>query len=348
MEDLITDHYLTNKTVLITGAAGFIGSHLVDKCLELGAIVIGVDNFITGRQINLKHLDDNPNFYLVEADVTQTSAEYLELALDQLQASRPEANKIDLLFHLASPASPPAYQGQPIETYLVNSIGTHNLLSFLQSHFPQARFVFASTSEVYGDPQVHPQTEDYWGNVNPNGPRSCYDESKRLGETICGVFNRLYQMDVRIARIFNTYGERMRPDDGRVLPNFINQALRKEPLTVYGDGKQTRAYCYVSDLVGGLVELASKEDLADETINLGNPDEYTVLQTALLVQKIINSEIAKGDIVFKELPIDDPTRRQPDISKAKEILNWQPKIELRDGLAKTIDYFKSSEAQILE
>jgi nucleoside-diphosphate-sugar epimerase len=348
MEDLITEHYLTNKTVLITGAAGFIGSHLVDKCLELGAIVIGVDNFITGRRINLAHLENQDNFYLVEADVSQTSEEYLQLALDQLQASRPEAAKIDVLFHLASPASPVAYQKQPIETYLVNSIGSHNLLSFLQKKYSKARFVFASTSEVYGDPEIHPQSEDYWGNVNPNGLRSCYDESKRLGETICGVFERQYQLDIRIARIFNTYGPRMRPDDGRVLPNFINQALRKEALTVYGDGKQTRAYCYVSDLVNGLIELASLDNLAGETINLGNPDEYTVLQTALLVQKIINSEIAKGDVIFKELPSDDPTRRQPDISKAQKLLNWQPSIEFRDGLAKTIEYFQSSEAGILE
>lgn len=348
MAEIITEHYLKNKTVLITGAAGFIGSHLVDKCLELGAIVIGVDNFITGRKINLKHLDENANFYLVEADVSQTSEEYLELALEQLQISRPEAAKIDVLFHLASPASPPAYQNQPIATYLVNSLGTHNLLSFVQSQFAEARFVFASTSEVYGDPEVHPQSESYWGHVNPNGLRSCYDESKRLGETICGVFRRLYQMDIRIARIFNTYGPRMRPDDGRILPNFINQALKKEPLTVYGDGKQTRSYCYVSDLVNGLIDLASIDNLAGETINLGNPDEYTVLQTALLVQKIINSEIAKGDVIFKELPSDDPTRRQPDISKAQKLLNWQPSIEFRDGLAKTIEYFQSEEAGILE
>lgn len=348
MAEIITEHYLKNKTVLITGAAGFIGSHLVDKCLELGAIVIGVDNFITGRKINLKHLDENANFYLVEADVSQTSEEYLELALEQLQISRPEAAKIDVLFHLASPASPPAYQNQPIATYLVNSLGTHNLLSYLQTQFPEARFVFASTSEVYGDPEVHPQSESYWGHVNPNGPRSCYDESKRLGETICGVFRRLYQMDIRLARIFNTYGPRMRPDDGRILPNFINQALKKEPLTVYGDGKQSRAYCYISDLVKGLVELGSKEDLAGETINLGNPDEYTVLQTALLVQKIINNDIAKGDIIFSDLPVDDPTRRQPDIAKAQKLLNWQPSIEFRDGLAKTIEYFKKEKAHILE
>lgn len=348
MAEIITEHYLKNKTVLITGAAGFIGSHLVDKCLELGAIVIGVDNFITGRKINLKHLDENANFYLVEADVSQTSEEYLELALEQLQISRPEAAKIDVLFHLASPASPPAYQKQPIATYLVNSLGTHNLLSFIQSQFPEARFVFASTSEVYGDPEVHPQSESYWGHVNPNGLRSCYDESKRLGETICGVFARSYSMDVRIARIFNTYGPRMRPDDGRILPNFINQALKKEPLTVYGDGKQSRAYCYVSDLVNGLIDLASIDNLAGETINLGNPDEYTVLQTALLVQKIINSEIAKGDVVFRDLPVDDPTRRQPDIAKAQKLLNWQPSIEFRDGLAKTIEYFKKEKAHILE
>ncbi len=348
MEDIIIEHYLAKKTVLITGAAGFIGSHLVDKCLSLGAVVIGVDNFITGRRVNLSHLEDNPDFYLVEADVSQVTEQYLTLAFDQLKAERPETAKIDVLFHLASPASPPAYQKQPIETYLVNSIGTHNLLGFLQSHYPSARLVYASTSEVYGDPLVHPQGEDYWGNVNPNGPRSCYDESKRLGETICGVFTRLYQMDIRLARIFNTYGPRMRPDDGRILPNFINQALKKEPLTVYGDGKQSRSYCFVSDLVEALVELASKEDLAGETINLGNNEEFTVLQTALLVQKMINEQVAKGDVVFEKLPTDDPTRRQPDISKAEKLLNWQPKIEFRDGLRRTIEYFQTSEAHILE
>jgi len=348
MEALITEHYLNKKVVVITGAAGFIGSHLVDKCLELGAIVIGVDNFITGRRINLAHLSDHERFLLVEADVSTPAEQYLSLALEQVHSTLPEAQTIDLVFHLASPASPPAYQNQPIETYLVNSLGTHQLLTYLQSEQPASRFVFASTSEVYGDPEIHPQSEDYWGNVNPNGLRSCYDESKRLGETICGVFARSYSMDVRIARIFNTYGPRMRPDDGRVLPNFINQALQKEPLTVYGDGKQTRAYCYVSDLVNGLVDLASFANLAGETINLGNPNEYTVLQTALLVQKIINGEIAKGDVIFKELPSDDPTRRQPDISKAQKLLNWQPSIEFRDGLAKTIEYFQSEEAGILE
>ncbi len=348
MSDIIDEHYLTKKTVVITGAGGFIGSHLVDRCLHFGAVVIGVDNFITGRRVNLRHLADNPNFYLIEADVSKPSEEYLSLALDQLLVERPEAAKIDLIYHLASPASPPAYQKEPITTYLVNSLGTHNLLTYLQAHHPQARMVYASTSEVYGDPQIHPQAEDYWGNVNPNGARSCYDEGKRLGETICGVFQRLYQVDVRIARIFNTYGPRMRPDDGRILPNFINQALKKEALTVYGDGKQTRSYCYVSDLVEGLINLGKKDDLAGVTINLGNPDEYTVLQTALLVQKIINGEITKGDVIFKELPLDDPSRRQPDISKAQELLDWQAKIEFRDGLAKTIEYFGSEEAQILE
>jgi len=348
MEDLITEPYLTNKLVVITGAAGFIGSHLVDKCLDLGAIVIGVDNFITGRRINLAHLQEQQRFFLVEADVSTPTEQYLGPALEQVQTTFPAASAIEVVFHLASPASPPAYQNQPIETYLVNSLGTHQLLTYLQSQFPAARLVFASTSEVYGDPLVHPQSEDYWGNVNPNGLRSCYDESKRLGETICGVFTRQYQLDIRIARIFNTYGPRMRPDDGRVLPNFINQALQKQPLTVYGDGKQTRAYCYVSDLVNGLIELASGEKLAGETINLGNPDEYTVLQTALLVQKIINSDISNGDIIFQELPSDDPTRRQPDISKAKKLLAWQPTIEFRDGLAKTIAYFQSEEASILE
>ena len=338
--------YFTNKTVLLTGAAGFIGSHLVDQLLGFGARVIGVDNFITGRKINLVHLRENTNFHLLEADASQPTAGYLD-AFRSDSANQAFA-QIDLVLHFASPASPPAYQNHPIETYLVNSSGTHNLLTYFQAQSPQTRFLFASTSEVYGDPLVHPQKEDYFGNVNPNGERSCYDESKRLGETMCGVFARNFDLDVRIVRIFNTYGPRMRYDDGRILPNFINQALAKQPLTVYGNGQQTRSYCYVSDLVRGILLMASGENLQGETINLGNPEEYTVLETAALTQKIINGQVGQSDIVFAALPKDDPTRRKPDIGKAAALLNFQPEIAFREGLEKTIAYFQTEESRILE
>lgn len=321
-----------NKTVLVTGAAGFVGSHLVDHLLKEGAIVIGVDNFITGRKENLSHLllngkDTVDNFALIEADAIQSPATYLD-----------EEVKVDIVFHLASPASPPRYQAHPVETYLVNSLGTHHLLDYLQTTNPQGKLVFASTSEVYGDPDIHPQTEDYWGNVNPNGVRSCYDESKRMGETICGVFYRDFGMDVRIARIFNTYGPRIDPEDGRVIPNFIKQAMSKKALTIYGDGTQTRSYCYVEDLVNGLLRLASTHEAKGETINLGNPDEYTVQKTAEIIIEQIGS---KSVITNKDLPLDDPQRRRPDISKAKELLNWKPQVNFIEGLEKTINYFKN-------
>jgi nucleoside-diphosphate-sugar epimerase len=339
---------MENKTVLITGAAGFIPSHLVDKFLAEGFFVIGVDNFITGRRVNIKHLENNSNFFFLEADVSLPAENYLDTFWDTLKIEHPEAAKIDYLLHFASPASPPAYQEHPIETYLVSSMGTHNLLTYVNNNFPEAKVVFASTSEVYGDPEVHPQTEDYWGNVNPNGPRSCYDEAKRMGETVCGVFERDFALDIRILRIFNTYGPRMRPDDGRILPNFINQALAKQKLTVYGDGKQTRSYCYVTDLVAGIYKLATIDGLKGTTVNLGNPDEYTVLETAVLVQKLINNEVGQENIVFESLPKDDPSRRKPNIEKAKTILGWQPMVDFRTGLAKTIEYFQNPESQILE
>jgi UDP-glucuronate decarboxylase len=323
--------FFHNKTILVTGAAGFVGSHLVDALLKTGANVIGVDNFITGRKNNLSHLVENEvstvdNFAFVETDAIQSPATYLD-----------EEIKIDVIFHLASPASPPKYQAHPVETYLVNSLGTHHLLDYLKTSNAEGRFVFASTSEVYGDPQVHPQTEDYWGNVNPNGVRSCYDEGKRLGETICGVFDRDFGLDVRIARIFNTYGPRIDPVDGRVIPNFIKQVLAGELLTVYGDGEQTRSYCFVDDLVAGLMKLASVDEAKGETINLGNPDEYTINETAQLVKELV---VAESEIVFKDLPGDDPTRRKPNINKAKKILGWEPKVSFEEGLKKTVADFK--------
>ncbi|MBU1885150.1 GDP-mannose 4,6-dehydratase [Patescibacteria group bacterium] len=333
--------YFKDKTVLVTGAAGFVGSHLVDALLSNGATVIGVDNFITGRKDNLADLFEADelkaqagrstagidgstvgNFAFIQTDAIQSPATYLD-----------EEIKVDVIFHLASPASPPRYQKYPVETYLVNSLGTHHLLDYLHTSNPNGRFIFASTSEVYGDPDIHPQVEDYWGNVNPNGVRSCYDESKRLGETICGVFQRDFGLNVRIARIFNTYGPRMDPADGRVIPNFIKQALGNEPLTVYGDGEQTRSYCYVSDLVDGLVKLAGVDVARGETINLGNQDEYTVNQVAEIIRELVGSG---GELVYKDLPLDDPTRRRPDISKAEELLGWKPEVGFKEGLRKTI------------
>ena len=243
----------------------------------------------------------------------------------------------DVVLHFASPASPPRYQEHPTETYLVNSYATHLLLSFLKKVNPQARFLFAGTSEAYGDPAVHPQPETYWGNVNPNGIRSCYDEAKRMGETVCGVFHRDMGMDTRIVRIFNTYGPRMNPADGRVIPNFVMQALRGEAVTIYGDGTQTRSYCFVDDLVSGILTFLVHPDLAGETLNIGNPEEFTILETAREIEKIV------GEVIhtFESLPGDDPMRRQPDISKAKRLLGWEPKVTFGEGLQQTIEYFRT-------
>lgn len=322
------EHAFANQTVLVAGAAGFIGSHLCDAVLAAGGTVIGVDNLLTGREVNLENARQNPRFTFIEADVSRPATEYL-----------PSEQHIDLILHFASPASPPRYQAHPIETYLVNSYGTHQLLSYLREHNPQGRFLFASTSEVYGDPLEHPQVEGYWGNVNPNGIRSCYDEAKRLGETICGVHSRDFGMDVRIVRIFNTYGTRMDPADGRVIPQFMTEALNNQPLTIYGDGSQTRSYCYVDDLVRGILQYAVREGLAGQTINLGNPDEKTVLETALVVKEVVGST---SEVEFHDLPKDDPTRRRPDITKAKELLGWEPQVGLREGLEKSLEYFRST------
>lgn len=320
--------FFSNKTVLVTGAAGFIGSHLCETLLGMGARVYGVDNFLTGRKENLASFSNHQNFTFIEADVIKKPTEYL-----------PENIQIDVLLHFASPASPPRYQAHPVETYLVNTVALHNLLQYLQEKSPQARTLFASTSEVYGDPEVHPQPESYWGNVNPNGIRSCYDEAKRLGETICGVHCRDFKMDVRIVRIFNTYGPRINPTDGRVIPQFVSEALAQKPYTIHGDGSQTRSYCYVSDLVAGILLLAAHPDGNGQTVNLGNPEEFTILQTAETIHGILRPD---GEFSVNNLPLpkDDPTRRRPDITKAQQFLGWQPTVSFRDGLAKTVEFFK--------
>ncbi len=334
----MTDSQVTrfqDQTVLITGAAGFIGSHLTEKLLRLGATVVAVDNLITGSAANIEKVIQSvqpqpDKLIFIKADVNQPPESYL-----------PQDLKIDICFHFASPASPDLYQKYPRETYLVNSWATHQLLDYLLAVNSQARFLFASTSEVYGDPKEHPQLESYWGNVNPNGVRSCYDESKRMGEAICGVYQRDFKLDVRIVRIFNTYGPRMDIHDGRVVPNFIKHALAGDKLPVYGDGEQTRSYCYVDDLVEAIVLIASKENLGGETINLGNPTELTVLQTAELIMKVVRGKFnAERDLEFFSLPKDDPTRRKPDISKAKELLNWKPMIGFEEGLKKTVEFFR--------
>jgi len=319
--------YFSHKTVVITGAAGFLASHLCDQVLQAGGKVIGVDNYLTGQEKNLAHLTGNPQFRFIKADVSTDPTGYLP------------TEKIDLILHFASPASPPLYQKYPIETYLVNSWGTHQLLQYLHQHHPESRFLFASTSEIYGDPEQHPQTEAYFGNVNPNGSRSCYDEAKRLGETICGVHTRDLGMDVRMVRIFNTYGPRMNPRDGRVIPQFIMEALENKPLSIQGDGSQTRSYCYVDDLVKGILSLTASENGRGQTVNIGNPEEFTVSQTAQIIWQAIKPN-TEPQLIFKDLPKDDPLRRKPDITRAKELLGWRPEISFNQGLQQTIEYFK--------
>ncbi|OGG10121.1 hypothetical protein A2154_00140 [Candidatus Gottesmanbacteria bacterium RBG_16_43_7] len=307
---------------IVTGGAGFIGSHLCEQLLVMGYNVVCIDNLYTGSLDNIVHLKTNPDFSFLDYNVI---------------APLPESIRIDYLFHLASPASVLAYQRLAVETALVNSLGTHNLLKFV--HRQNARFLFASTSEIYGDPQIHPQPESYWGNVNPNGIRACYDESKRFGEMLSKLYFRNFEIDTRIIRIFNTYGPRMQKTDGRIISNFINQALAGEPITVYGDGNQTRSFCYVSDMVNGIVKAMFTEGLAGEVMNLGNPDEYRIIQIAEQIKKLTAS---KSSIVYKDLPEDDPTRRRPDISKAINLLHWQPVVDLETGLKKTIKYYQSN------
>ena len=304
--------------VLITGASGFLGSHLVDRFLREGYEVVGLDNFITGHPDNLAHLTGNPKFELIRHDISTFT--YVP-------------GKFDGVLHLASLASPVDYLNHPIETLKVGSTGTMNALGIAKAN--RARFFLASTSEVYGDPTVHPQVESYWGNVNPIGPRSCYDESKRFAEAVTMAYHREHGIDTRIVRIFNTYGPRMQPHDGRVVTNFIVQALTGEPITLYGDGSQTRSFCYVDDEIEGIFRLYEKGD--NLPTNIGNPREFTMRQLADLVVELTGS---RSEIVTRPLPADDPKQRQPEISKARKQLGWEPTIPLRDGLQRTIDYFR--------
>ena len=304
--------------VLVTGAAGFLGSHLIDRFLADGHEVVGLDNFVTGHEDNIAHLANEPRFRFVRHDISMPTS------ID---------GPIGGVLHFASPASPIDYLELPIETLQVGSVGTHHALEIARQK--GARFFMASTSEVYGDPLVHPQAEDYWGNVNPVGPRAVYDEAKRFSEAITMAYHTHHGLDTRIVRIFNTYGPRMRPRDGRVVSNFIVQALTGEPLTVYGDGLQTRSFCYVSDEVEGIYRLFMHGDA--QPTNIGNPDEYTVRQLAELVIELTGSS---SPIIREALPADDPKVRRPDITRARTMLGWEPRVPVREGLARTIDYFR--------
>ncbi len=305
----------------MTGAAGFLGSHLVDALLESGREVTGIDNLSTGRSGNLRLAGTSKRFRLMRGDLT----------------GRMLLPDSDVYYHFASPASPPTYQRDPVGTLRVNGIGTLRVLEAARRH--DARVLVASTSEVYGDPLVHPQREDYWGNVNPIGVRSCYDEGKRFGEALAMAYRRCYGLDVRIARIFNTYGPRMDPEDGRVISNFVVQGLRGQPLTVFGNGRQTRSFCYVTDLIGGLTALGNAETDVPTPMNLGNPREFTVTQVARLIARSLGVSFHQRRM---PLPVDDPRRRCPDIHLAQKALGWSPKVSLEDGLAQTIAYFRET------
>ncbi|MGC8677908.1 MAG: UDP-glucuronic acid decarboxylase family protein [Hydrogenobaculum sp.] len=307
------------KRILITGGAGFIGSHLCERLLNEGNEVICVDNFFTGSKDNIKHLLGNPYFEMIRHDITFPL--YVE---------------VDEVYNLACPASPIHYQFDPVQTTKTSVIGAINMLGLAKRL--KIRILQASTSEVYGDPTVHPQKEDYWGNVNPIGPRACYDEGKRCAETLFFDYYRQHNLDIKVVRIFNTYGPRMLPNDGRVVSNFIVQALKGEDITVYGDGSQTRSFCYIDDMVDGIIKMMNTEKGFTGPINLGNPSEFSILELAEMVIKLTKS---KSKIVFKPLPQDDPKQRQPDISLAKSKLNWEPKVPLEEGLVRTIEYFKT-------
>jgi dTDP-glucose 4,6-dehydratase len=304
---------------VVSGGAGFIGSHLCEALLAHGMRVLALDNFITGSHDNLQHLKGNPDFEFKQADVNH--GVFI-------------GGDVRYVLHFASPASPPQYDANPIHTLKVGTIGTMNMLGLARAK--EATFLLASTSEVYGDPLVHPQPETYWGNVNPIGPRGCYDEAKRCAEAFAMAYHRMHQVDTRIIRIFNTHGPRMQVSDGRAVPNFMAQAIRGEPLTVYGDGSQTRSLCYVSDLVRGVLAVLEKGD--ELPVNLGNPHEVTVLE---LAETIIRLAKSRSTIDHRELPVDDPKQRRPDIARAKKLLGWQPEVPLVDGLRRTLEYFRS-------
>ncbi len=308
---------IVRMRILITGGAGFVGSHLSERLLGAGHEVIAVDNFYTGSKNNVAHLRENPRFEIIRHDVTWPL--YVE---------------VDAIYNLASPASPIHYQHDPVQTTKTNVVGAINMLGLAKRL--GVPILQASTSEVYGDPEVHPQPEAYWGKVNPIGPRACYDEAKRVAETLFFDYHRQHDLKIRVARIFNTYGPRMAADDGRVVSNFIVQALRGEPITIYGDGTQTRSFCYVDDLVSGLIALMDNTSSETGPVNLGNPGEFTMSELATLVLEMTGS---KSSLEHRDLPQDDPKQRQPDISKAKKVLNWEPAVALKDGLARTIEYF---------
>ena len=310
---------MSKQTALITGGSGFVGSHLCDYFLAKGHKVICLDNLITGNLANIKHLRKNKDFKFIKHDITKPI--FIK-------------GGIDYVLHFASPASPVDYTEHPIKTAKVGSLGTHNALGIAKAK--KARFIVASTSEIYGDPMVHPQVEEYWGNVNSIGPRSMYDEAKRFSEALTMAYHRAHKMDTKIVRIFNTYGERMQINDGRIVPNFIYQALKGQDLTVYGNGKQTRSFCYVSDLVEGIYRLLMSN--YNLPVNLGNPSEKTVLDFAKTIIKMTG---AKSKIVYRPLPQDDPKQRKPNIAKATKLLGWEPKVDLEEGITRTIAYFKS-------
>ena len=302
---------------LVTGGAGFLGSHLIDKLLSAGEEVVSLDNYFTGRKSNLKQWFNNNQLEIIRHDITQ-----------------PILLEADRIWHLACPASPIHYQNNPIKTAKTSFLGTYNMLGLAKRL--KARFLLASTSEIYGNPLVHPQSESYYGNVNTIGPRSCYDEGKRIAETLCFDYKRMHNTDIRVVRIFNTYGPRMLPNDGRVVSNFIVSAISGNPLTIYGDGSQTRSFCYAADLINGMINLMNSN--YDLPVNLGNPDEFTVKDLAEIVIKKVNPNLK---LIYKNLPEDDPLRRKPDIEVAKNVLNWEPAITLSEGLDKTIKYFKN-------
>ncbi len=308
---------MKGKVIVVTGGSGFIGSHLIDRLIDKNKVIC-VDNLSTGRRQNIEHLRRNKNFVFIEHDVKKP------LELD---------GKIDEIYHLASRASPVDFEKFPVDILLTNSLGTYNMLELAKK--TNARFLFASTSEVYGDPEKHPQSENYWGNVNSIGLRSCYDESKRFGESLVITYRRKFKVNTRIARIFNTYGSRMRADDGRVIPNFIGQSLKDKPMTIYGKGEQTRSFCHVNDMTDGLTKLMNSN--CTEPVNLGNPTEIKILDLAKLIRTMTNS---KSEIVFMSMPEDDPLKRKPDVSKAERVMEWKPEVRLEEGLRKTVDWFR--------